>query len=169
MISEDMKATAVDFVNQLLTRRLKGGGISTSRPETYFQCEAEEPRAFPGGSEVRVRMWHHWSDARCELDADSGQLMAYSIDRFADPPNDSEMTKEEVFQATAEAIEIPADAVLKNFYHFEFASKRKLARLEWERIYKGLRVEGDYLYVSIHPKTLHIVEYARKWRVLKLT
>src|SRR4030042_2892178 len=169
MATEDLKSMAVDVLNRILSRRLKRGGVSASQPQTYFQCEAEDPRSFPGGSEVRVHIWGHWSDARVELDAQNGELMAYSIDRYGDPRNDEELTQEEALANVQNAIEIPADAVLKSFYHFEFVPGRKLARLEWERIYQGLRVEGDYLYVSIHPQTLRIVEFARKWRKLRLT
>jgi len=166
---DQMKESAVNTVRELLSKRLKSGGISTTRPDFYFQCEAIEPRSHSEGFEVRVKTWRFWSKATVQLNADTGDLMAYSIDRYSDPSNDKEMTREEALRVAAKKIEIPADATLRSFYHFNFAPNCKLARLEWERIYQGLRVEGDYLYVSIHPKTLRIVEFARKWRVLKLT
>jgi len=166
--SEEMKKSAIDKATELLSTRLKQGGISTSRPDFYFQCEAEEPRAYAGGFEVRVHTWRHWSDALVEFDADSGQLMKCSIRSYADPPNDQEMVQEEALEVANRAIEIPAEAVFRAFYHFNFTPNCKLARLEWERFYKGLRVVGDYLWVSIHPATHRIVEYARKWRTLRL-
>lgn len=169
MATEDLKSAAVEAVNRLLSRRLERGDLSTSQPETYFQCEAENPKSFIGGSEVRVHIWGHWSDARVEFDAQSGELMVYSIDRYADPPNQEEIKQEKALAAVKKMIEIPSDALLKNFYHFNFSSQHKLARLEWKRIHQGLLVNGDYLYVSIHPKTLRIVEFACKWRKLRLT
>ena len=165
---DPFKQKAVDTVNQLLSNRLKSMGISTVRPDFYFQCEATEPREFSGGFEVRVKTWRHWSKAMVELNAETGELMGYSIDGYSYPPIDQEMTKEEALAIATKKIEIPGDAVLNNFYHFNYAPQCKLARLEWDRIYQGLRVDGDYLYVSIHPKTLRIVEYARKWRRLNL-
>lgn len=168
MAADDLKLKAAEVVNRLLSRRLKRGGMSTSQPETYFQCDAEDPRFFLGGSEVRVHIWGHWSDARVEFDAQSGEPMAFSIDRYADPPNQEEISQEKALAAVKKMIEIPSDAVLKNFYHFNFTSQHKLARLEWKRYHRGLRVDGDYLYVSVHPKTFRIVEYARKWRKLGL-
>ena len=166
---EEMKKRAIDKATNILLKRLNQGGISTSRPDFYFQCEAEEPRPYPGGFEVRVHTWRHWSDALVEFDADSGQLMKCSIRSYADPPNDEEITQEEALDAASKAINIPADAVFKAFYHFDFASGRKLARLEWERFQQGFKVDGDYLWVTIHPKTYRIVEFSRKWRTLRLT
>lgn len=167
-LSEEMKKSAIDTAMNILSKRLKQGGISTSRPDFYFQCEVEEPRPYSGGFEVRVNTWRHWSDALVEFNADGGQLMKCSVRSYADPPNGEEMSQEEAIVAASKAINIPADAVLKTFYHFNFAPKRKMARLEWERFHQGLRVDGDYLWVTIHPRTLRIVEFARKWRTIRL-
>lgn len=167
-LSDQMKSSAVNEVTNILLRRLERGGISTSRSEFYFQCKAEEPQTYPGGYQVRVQTWRHWSDARVEINADSGELMSWSIVRYSDPSNDREISQEEALLMAAKAVLIPADAVLQRFYHFNYAPKHKLARLEWERFYNGLRVDGDYLWVSIHPGTHHIVEFARKWRKLRL-
>jgi hypothetical protein len=166
--SDQMKSSAVNEVTNMLLRRLERGGISTSRPEFYFQCKGEEPQTYPGGSQVRVQTWRHWSDARVEINVDSGKLMSWSIVRYSDPANDREISQEEALLTAGKAVLIPADAVLQRFYHFNYAPKHKLARLEWERFYNGLRVDGDYLWVSIHPGTHRIVEFARKWRKLRL-
>jgi len=165
---EEMKSSAIERVTEVLSRRLRQGGRSTGQPDLYFQCEADEPQAYPGGFQVRIHTWRHWSDARVAFDADTGEVMAYSILRYADPLNDEEMTREEALAAASEAIQVPDDAVLKTFYHFEYGKNRKLARLEWKRIYQGLRVDGDTLRVTLHPKTHRIVEYFRKWRKLNL-
>lgn len=166
---EPKKEAAIELVAELLSRHLEVGGVYTSRPDFYFQCEAEEPREYIAGFEIRVKTWWHWSDARVIFDGDNGELMAYSINRYADPPNCEEMTQKEAIATVTKAIQVPSDAVLKSFYHFEYAPQRKLARLEWERFHQELRVDGDYLFVSIHPKTHRIVEFARKWRTLRLT
>ena len=164
-----MKETAEGFVAKLFSHRLEAGGIVPDAPELYFQCQADEPQAYPGGFQVRVHTWRHWSDARVFLDSDSGEMMGFSIDRYADPPNEDEMTQEDALAAFSKTTEIPVDAVLKTFYHFDFLTKHKLARLEWKRIYQGLRVDGDTLRVTLHPKTHRIVEYFRKWRKIRLT
>ena len=166
---EQFKKAAVETVTRILSDRLKLAGISTTRPDFYFQCEANELREFPGGVEVRVKTWFHWSEAIVELDGNTGELMAYSIDRYAEPSNDQEMTQEEALAVASRKIELPDDAVLRSFNHFIFAPNCKLARLEWERFHQGLRVDGDYLFVTIHPQTHRIVMVDRKWRTLHLT
>jgi hypothetical protein len=168
-VEESLKQSAEDFVAKLLSYRLESGGIPTDAPELYFQCQADDPQEYPGGFQVRVHTWRHWSNARVLIASNSGEIIGFSIDRYAYPENNLEMTKEKALDVVSKLISIPTDAVLNNFYHFDYMTNHRIAKLEWNRIYKGLKVVGDYLQVSIHPETHRIVEYACKWRKLKLT
>jgi len=165
---ERLREAARQRVQRLLAGRLRRGGVSTSRPEWFFQGEADPPQAYPGGWQVRVRTWRHWSDAAVHLDADNGELLYRCVDRLSDPPTSAEMTREEAEQAAASLVEIPRNARLASFRHEPFAPERKMVRLEWEHVHDGVRVEGDYLRVVIHPETHRLVSVARKWRPVRL-
>ena len=104
---EGLKSLAEETVTDLFAGRLERGGISTTRPEFYFQCEAGESRAFAGGLEVRVKTWRHWSDATVELNAQTGEVMGRAVDRYCDPPNDREMPQAAALQVAAEDVGIP--------------------------------------------------------------
>jgi len=163
---EDLSKSAVGRAEQMLAGRLERNGISTSRPEWYFQCEAGEPEPFPGGWQVRVRTWRHWSDATVHFDAEGGDVLHRCVDRLSDPPAGAEMTKEDALRIAASVIDIPSDARLASFRHEEFAEGRRVARLDWQRFRGELRVDGDYLWVLIHPQTHRLVAFGRKWRPL---
>ena len=163
-----LKETAAKRVLDILAGRLERGGISTSRPDWYFQTEAGDPQEFPGGWQVRVRTWRHWSDAAVHFDADTGEVLHWSVDRLSDPPTNAKLTQEEALRIAAGIIEIPLDAELHRFEHEEFAEGgRHVARIEWKRVHKGLRVDGDYLWVMIHPETHRLVAFGRKWRTME--
>ena len=164
---EDIGERARRRAEQLFESRRRRAGIGTTHPEWYAQCEAAEPEEYPGGWQVRVRTWRHWSDATVHFDADTGELMHRCVDRLSDPPTDAEMTKEEALRAAGELIPIPRDAELVLFAHEEFAEGgRRVARLEWVHVHRGLRVDGDYLWVQIHPETHRVVAFGRKWRTV---
>jgi hypothetical protein len=163
-----MKAAAAAFVFGLLERRLRVGGVRVQEPGSQFQCEPEDPRPFPGGTQVRVKTWRHWSDALIKLNADTGDLFGYSMDRFTDPPSHHEISEDEALAAAAKVVRIPTDAVLDKFEHTEPAPGRKMVLLEWRRVVNGLRVDGDYLRIVMHPETHRISEFDRKWREIRL-
>jgi hypothetical protein len=165
---EEMKQAAVDLANEILSRRLKRGGIQPTRPEFYFQCEPGEHREYEGGNEVRVKVWRHWSDAFVSFDGDKKQLLGCAINRYSDPPSEKEISKAEALAAVVKTMELPPDAVLESFYHYEYAPGRKVARLSWEHVHEGLRVDGDVFWVVLHPATLEIIEYFRKWRIVDI-
>jgi hypothetical protein len=165
---DNMESAAVDVVTRLLSQRLKGGNVSTSRPDFYFQCEAGHPVKYPGGFEVRVRTWRYWSSANVYFDADNEEMLGYSIPRYADPPTGREMSRDEALFASKMKVEIPPDAELESFYHFQYTQQCKVAQLEWKHIHQGLRVYGDYISVVIHPETFRVIEYFRRWRKVRL-
>lgn len=160
----DIKDRALERAKQLLGDRLKRGGISTTRPDWYFQCEAGEPQVYPGGWQVRVRTWRHWSDADVHFDAETGVVTYRCVDRLSDPPADQELTEAEALAIAKGAISIPPEAVVHSFRHEQFAEGRKVARLDWVHMHGDLRVDGDYFWVMIHPQTRKLVAYGRKWR-----
>ena len=159
---------AVDLVTNLLRRRLERHGVFTHHTEFYFQCEAEQRRPCPGGSEVRVKTWRHWSDATADYDADSGQFLGYTISRYALPASEAEMSKDAAIAAASKAVDIPADAELVSFAHVPAGDKGKVVRLEWQHVHQGMRVNGDFLWVVVHPETGRVIEYFRKWRAVKI-
>ena len=165
---DELKSAATDLVSDILSRRLRRGGIVTSHPEHFFRCVPLEPEPFPEGFQVRVNTWRQWSDATVEYDADTGELMGWTIFRHADPAHDSELTREKALEIAAKEIPIPDGAEVESFYHYDFAPRRRVARIEWRHMHQGLRVEGDYLWVLIHPQTHRIIELKRKWRAPRL-
>ena len=167
-VHEDMEKSAIDVVTELLSRRLEVGGVSTSRPDFYFQCEPGHPTEYPGGFKVRVRTWRHWSSARVYFDADSRDLFGYSISRYAEPSTEREMSRDEALKAAEVVIDIPQDAELERFYHYEYMPQCKVARLQWRHVHMGLCVHGDFLYVVIHPETGRVIEYFRKWHEVRI-
>ena len=162
----DPKTTAVEYVSHILERRGERAGISTSKPD--FQCEAEEPQPFGGGLQVRVHTWRHWSDTLVKLNADTGELLGYSVDRFDDAPTPNELTEEEALAAAAKVVQIPSDAELAEFQHLEYSSGRRMVMLEWFHVVNGIRIDGDFLRIVMHPETHRVIEYDRKWRAPKL-
>lgn len=165
---QEMTGAAVALVKTLLAQRLVRGRIATTRPDFYFACEPGEARARPGGTEVRVRTWRHWSEARVYHDAATGEEMGWTIHRHADPPTRGEMSRETALAAAAAAIDIPPDAVVESFYHFDYTPRHRAARLEWRHVHDGLRVHGDWLHVVLHPATGRVIEHFRKWRQVRL-
>ena len=162
----DLPKLAVERVRRLLTGRLQRGNIRTSRPEWYFQAEADQSQPYSGGWQIRVRTWRHWSDARVHLDADTGDVMYRGVDRLADPPTAAELSQDEALQIAAGLITIPRDARLRLFTHEQFATDRKVAKLEWDHYVKDVRVDGDYLWAMIQPQTHRLVAFGRKWRAV---
>lgn len=162
---EGLSDRARQRAEQLFEARRLRGGIRTRQPERYTQCEADAPEPIPGGWQVRVRTWRHWSHATVQFDADTGIVMYQCIDRLSDPPADAQLTQDEAVRLAGELVEIPADAEFASFRHEPFADGgRNVARLEWRHVHRGLRVDGDFLWIMIHPTTHRLVAFARKWR-----
>lgn len=163
-----MKDQALGLVRKLLARRLEAAGIRAPRPELFFQCEATEPEPYPGGTQVRVRTWRQWSEARVKLDADTGEFLGYAVDRYSDPMTRTELTQEQALQLAAGAVQLPPEAVLAGFRHSDYAPQRRLVELTWWHVHEGLRVDGDSIRVVLHPDTGRIVELERFWRTVQL-
>lgn len=168
---EHIADKATERARTLLKGRLERGGIDATHPEWYFQVEAALPQAYlppaPGhaaGWQVRVHTWRHWSDARVHLDADTGEVMYRCVDRLASPPTDAELDEDEAVRVASGLVTIPPDARLRSFWHEFLAAEHKVARIEWEHFYKDLRVDGDYLWVMLHPVTHKLVAFGKKWR-----
>jgi hypothetical protein len=139
---QGLEDAALERARTLLTGRLKRGGISTTRPEWFFEVENDgAPQHYPAGWQVRVRTWRHWSDARVHLESE---------------------------KAVTATLSIPKDAKLRVFWHEWFAQDHKVARLEWDHYFRDVRVDGDYLWVQIHPVTKRLVAFGRKWRTVQL-
>jgi hypothetical protein len=159
---------AVDLVRKLLHRRLERSGVLTDRPEAYVQCEAAPRQGWPGGTQVRVNVWRSWSRARVDFDADTGELLGRSIVRYSDPPSEEDMTQAEAVAAAGRAVKIPPDAELKSCYSVPLGPRRRAIRLEWRHIHRGMPVDGDCLWVLLHPETRRLIEYFRRWRQVDL-
>jgi hypothetical protein len=166
--ADPRKSEAAERVKKLLTARLKRAGFTVSNPDEYFACQADEPQPYKTGSQVRVRISRNWSDARVKLDADTGDMLGYSVDRYSDPPTRTELTGEQALALAASLISIPPDAVLDSFQHVEWAPRRWLVEIQWKRMHQGLRVDGDSIRVVIHPDTRRLVELEWFWRTLRL-
>ena len=166
--SNSPKQDAASLVERLLTARLNRAGIRGRAKEGCFRLEAGELAPDAAGGSVRVRTWRHWSDATVKLESNTGEFMGYSVPRFADPPSTQQASRDEAEAQARALIEVPGDARLKSAYSFEYAQGRTLIALEWEHWYKGLRVEGDFLRVYLHPGANRIVSVERYWRQVKL-
>lgn len=160
-----MKKPAADYVSALLVSRLKRAKIRVTNPAHFFAVEAGEPQGYPGGYQVRVKTWRFYSNAMVKFFNDTGELFGYTLEKFAEPPVQAQMTGEEADQMARTLVSIPADAELLRFQLLEYAPGCRLPALEYRHIYQGLPVDGDYLRIVFHPGTRRIVEYDRKWRV----
>jgi hypothetical protein len=158
---------AIEKVRKLLAARVKRAGLSASNPDEMFQCEAGEPEAYAAGSQVRVKIARHWSDARVKLDGDTGEFLGYSVDRYADPGTRTELTDEQALALAASLITIPADAVLDRVRQVDWAPGSRLTEIRWSRVHQGLRVDGDSIRLVIHPDTRRLVEVEWFWRSLR--
>lgn len=155
---------ATEVVQRLLRARLVRGGVCTSRPDWFYQCEAGPAEACAGGTQVRVRTWRHWSEAHVQFDGDTGEVLHRRIDRLADPPATEALTQADALAAAQAAVAVPRDARLTVFRHEPFAPGRNMVRLEWEHVHEGLRVDGDCLHVLLHPQTRRVVALTKRWR-----
>ncbi len=163
-----MKDKALELVRKLLARRLELAGVRASNPDLLFQIEASEAEPYPGGGQVRVRTWRQWSEAHVKLDGETGELLGYSIDRWADPVTQAEMTQEQALALAGQKVKIPAEARLTSFRQFDYAPQRKMAELRWEHYYQDLRVDGDYIRIVLHPTTGNVVKLEWFWRTVQL-
>lgn len=157
---------ATETVQRLLCGRLVRGGVSTSRPDWFFQCEVGAVERYRGGTQVRMRTWRHWSAAHVQFDGDTGDVLHRCIDRLADPPTTAMLTQADALAAAHAAVVVPRDARLTAFRHELFAPGRMVTRLEWEHVHEGLRVEGDCLCVLLHPETRRVVAVTKRWRTV---
>ncbi|MHC5109033.1 MAG: hypothetical protein ACYTHJ_04050 [Planctomycetota bacterium] len=155
---------AVVRAGGLLERRLQRGGINSNRTDWYFQCEGTAPKAFPGGRQVRVKTWRHWSDADVFIDVDRAEVVSRCIDRFAEPAGEAEISEGEAVRIISGSISIPENAVPSKFSHEYFSEGCKLARMEWRHWRDGMRVDGDYLWALVHPEAKRVVGFGKKWR-----
>ncbi len=99
-----------------------------------------------------------------KLDGDSGELLAYSVDCWAEPRSRTELTEEQALELAARSIRIPQEARLSGFRMFEQNPGGLLAELKWEHYHLGLRVDGDRIEILLHPGTGRIVKLRRFWR-----
>jgi hypothetical protein len=166
--ADPRRKEAAERVERILMGRLKRAGQSVSNARELFSCQADDPQAYLTGSQVRVHVSRHWSDARVKLDAGSGEMLGYSVDRYSDPPTQSELTEEDALALAATLVKLPPDAVLESFQHVEWAPRRRLAEIQWKRVHKGLRVDGDSIRLVIHPDLRRLVELEWFWRTLRL-
>ena len=163
-----MKETAKEEVKAILTRRLDRGGIYASQPDWYFQAEPEEPEPMPGGFQVRVHTWRHWSSGLYQYQMDFKELFGWTLDRYADPPTEEEISADQALEAAKTLIDIPEDAQIKNIFHDEFAPRQKLVWLLWKRVYQEMDVHGDFIRIAFHPTGHRLVSYQCKWRPLSV-
>jgi len=161
---DPQERAAEALVRELMQRRLEKAGVVTGRPELYYQCEHDQRRDFEGGSEVRVKVWRPWSNARVDLDTDEGALYGYSVARYSDPPTEAELTTEQAVAAAAKSVEIPPDAELESCQTLRLGRGRHVVRLQWRHVVRGMRVEGDCLRVVLHPDSGRVIEYYCRWR-----
>jgi hypothetical protein len=166
--AEKMKKTASEEVKAILTRRLDRGGIYVSRPDWYFQVEPGEPESYPAGSQVRVHTWRHWSSGLYQYQKDFKEPFGWTLDRYADPPTEEEISADEAIKVATTLIDIPEDGQIKNIYHDEFAPRQRLVWLIWKRVYQEMDVHGDFLRIAFHPVSHRLVSYQCKWRSLSL-
>ena len=113
--SGQIKAAAAAAAKGLLVNRLGRAGITPEEAGDYFQLEPGEPEAFAGGRQVRVRTWRFWSDATATLDGDTGQVLAWSIDRRAEPPTDYELEQEQALAIAPATDRHPGRGGVKDF------------------------------------------------------
>ena len=161
----NFKSDALDAARKTLTGRLRRAQIRAPQPEHFFHVEAGEPRPWSGGTEVRVKVWRHYSDAMVKLDDDSGEVVGFSVIKFADPPTQTELSREQAEALLAQILKLPAGAVLATYRTMEFSPGRRLPELEYAHFHNGILVDGDFFRVVFHPDTRRIVEYDRKWRI----
>jgi hypothetical protein len=164
----DSMHAAAEVVRTLLVGRLERAGIPTAKPEWYFQTEATAPVPYSGGQQVRVHTFKHWSNAFVQFEEDQEEPMGWVLDRYADPPTDRAIPEDEAVRLAAATTEIPEDAEPAGFRHAVFAPGRTLTWIEFRRVHQGLRVDGDFLRLSLHPDTHRRVEFRRKWRALRV-
>lgn len=160
----DLKQAALEAARKILAGRLRRANIRAPQPDHFFHCEPGEPRPFPGGLEVRVKVWRHYSDALVKIDDASGDVTGFSLDKFADPPTQTELNRDQAVALLAQILRLPDGAVLESFRNMDFAPGRRLPVLEYVHLHQGILVDGDFLRVAFHPDTRRIVEYDRKWR-----
>jgi len=156
------------YVDEMFKRRLIRSKIATKRPELYFMVEPQRVERLPVGFQVRVKTWRYWSECRATLQADTGEVMGWGIDEYAEPANEVEITEEAALVFVSGQVEVPADAELKTFHHFDFAARHRVAVLEWDHVHQNMRVDGDSMRVVLHPQTGKIIEYFLKWRAVRL-
>jgi len=168
MMPEPIEKRAEQYVTRLLERRLQRAGLGLPG-ETNFLVQAQAPRPYFGGIEVRVRTWRHWSDAAVSFDAATGEIMERRIDRYAMPPCREEMTLQDAQAAVRAVVPVPPEAQLESFSHVLYAPFCTVARVQWRHVHQGLSVLGDFLIAMVHPKTRQIVEVRCKWRTVKLS
>lgn len=166
--NDEISKRACEFVERLLRRRLRLAGIPQSLAPRSFECEPQAPRPWARGTEVRVRVWRHWSDARVEHDEERGDTLRWTLDRLVEPASEQEMELEDAVRAAQECIKLPEDAELDAFFHFQLARNTKVACLRLKRVVDGMRVDGDCLELYIHPQTRRVIDFFRKWRDLDL-
>ena len=164
----DLAQAALDAARRLLSGRLKRANIHAPQPDHFFHCEPGPPRPFPGGSEVRVKVWRHYSDAMVKIENESGEVVGFSLDKFADPPTPTELNQDQAVALLAQILRLPDGAVLHSFRTMDFAPGRRLPVLEFLHVHQGILVDGDFLRVAFHPDSRRIVEYDRKWRIPQL-
>lgn len=165
---ENLGTEAAERVRTLLLRRLDSAGFRTNRPDAYFDVSVNPAQRSPDGWQVRVRTWKHWSDARVEFDANDGARLLIGIDRLCEPASQRRLTQDEAMHLAAKLVTIPSDARLLSFRHEPYAPHHIVARLEWEHWHHDLRVDGDYLWMQIHPETGTLVASGCKWRRVNL-
>jgi len=165
---QNLPELADEHVRKVLTRRLAVAKISTSHPEWYFQTSPDQLQPYERGAQVRVHTWRHWSDAWVTFNAENGEVLADVIDRFATPAVEEEFNLSRALEILQRWVTIPSDATLERHDRYAFAPKHVLWKLEWKRMVQGLRVNGDFLEVTLHPGTQRVVSIDRKWRPLKL-
>jgi hypothetical protein len=138
-------------------------------PEVRLIAHAPPRPREDGLVEVALDVLTFYSVARVTQDAETGDLLSWSIDRLRRAPETvgatHDVTDDDAIALAGRAAGgLPPGAHLAGIERTAFRPGEPLIRVRWQHLHEGIRVEGDYLEVQLNPLTGRASAVHRAWR-----
>ncbi|MFC1706001.1 hypothetical protein ACFL59_04155 [Planctomycetota bacterium] len=146
-----------------LAKRIRAGSEGAG-PVVPVEATVEGTDDLPGGRRsFAVQLWSLETDISVELDADSGDMLAWSDPGGFEPGGEPEVSDEEAIEIARSVVDVPPDATLLAVEEDDFGDTPRVI-VAWAHKHHDIPVEGDGISVFLNGVTGRVMSVFRKWR-----
>lgn len=166
---ERIVARAEGHLWDYLKRQLEaeGNGETAGQLRHFLLARAGEPVVRGGLALVAFEMFHRVSDYSIQLNANTGEVMAWYFDLLEAGPG-KKLGRAEALAAAVREAGLPAGAVLESAA-YEDAGDEPAFVARWGHEEGGIPVEKDFIQVQLNGNTGHTFALNRRWHAVDPT